>query len=362
MRDNLRGRKRRLVHFVAVPVIPMPVGVDDEPDRLVRQLPDFGKHRGGRSRRAVGVEDEHAVGGEHDDRIAVEADVAVRRGHEEIDAFGHLHFRRRGPRPAVGLARPWNDGEEHDSGDSHGPPPCAAANRRAATVGHGVSKRGGEQGQHNSPHRQRPRQHARQDEPDWMKAATPTASPMRAFRRSGITTCLPAYRQPRPTPMARRIAWLCRALGAGYHGIGAGAAGRRSRTAQDSLPDRQVREGGLQMAHKSTVDALDDGIFVTEVALGDYDVRGVLLLGDARAVVWDTLSHPRDMAGWLPLIGRRDVMVVYSHADWDHIWGTAGLPLAGAVVAGQRACQARFAGDVPSTSSRAEARRAWGVG
>ena len=103
------------------------------------------------------------------------------------------------------------------------------------------------------------------------------------------------------------------------------------------------------MAHTSTFDAVDDGVFVTEVALGDYDVRGVLLVGDARAVVWDTLSHPRDMAGWLPLIGCRDVVVVYSHADWDRIWGTAGLPLAGAVVIGQRACQARFADDVPRT-------------
>jgi len=66
---------------------------------------------------------------------------------------------------------------------------------------------------------------------------------------------------------------------------------------------------------------IGDGIFATEVALGEYDVRGVLLVGDARAVVWDTLSHPRDMTRWRPLIGGRDLVVVYSHADWDHIWG-----------------------------------------
>ena len=95
---------------------------------------------------------------------------------------------------------------------------------------------------------------------------------------------------------------------------------------------------------------LGDGVFAAEVALGEYDVRSVLLAGDTRAVVWDTLSHPRDMARWLPLIGSRDLVVVYSHADWDHIWGTAGLPLERAtVVVGHRTCQARFTADVPRT-------------
>ena len=103
------------------------------------------------------------------------------------------------------------------------------------------------------------------------------------------------------------------------------------------------------MARTSAYNPLADGIFVTEVALGEDDVRGALLVGDARAVVWDTLSHPHDMAAWLPLIGTRDLVVVYSHADWDHIWGTAGLPLARATVVGHRECQARFAADVPRT-------------
>jgi glyoxylase-like metal-dependent hydrolase (beta-lactamase superfamily II) len=97
-------------------------------------------------------------------------------------------------------------------------------------------------------------------------------------------------------------------------------------------------------------DTICDGIFATEVALGEYDVRGALLVGNARAVVWDTLSHPRDMARWLPLIRGRELIVVYSHADWDHIWGTAGLPLERAtVVTGHRTCQARFTADVPRT-------------
>ena len=97
------------------------------------------------------------------------------------------------------------------------------------------------------------------------------------------------------------------------------------------------------------IESIAAGAFVTEVALGEYDVRGALLVDAARVVVWDTLSHPRDMAGWLPLIGDRDVEVVYSHADWDHIWGTAGLPLRDATIVGHRACRERFGTDVPRT-------------
>ncbi len=56
----------------------------------------------------------------------------------------------------------------------------------------------------------------------------------------------------------------------------------------------------------NTPNTLADGVFATDVALGEYDVRGVLLVGNTRAVVWDTLSHPRDMARWLPLLASRE--------------------------------------------------------
>jgi glyoxylase-like metal-dependent hydrolase (beta-lactamase superfamily II) len=86
-------------------------------------------------------------------------------------------------------------------------------------------------------------------------------------------------------------------------------------------------------------------VWTNVVPLGEYDVRGALVLGTTRAVVWDTLSHPRDMRHWLPLIGSRELVIVYSHADWDHIWGTAGLPHAGASVVGHVACRDRFRDD-----------------
>jgi len=99
----------------------------------------------------------------------------------------------------------------------------------------------------------------------------------------------------------------------------------------------------------SDIHALETNIWFTDVVLGEYDVRGVLLLGEQRAIVWDTLSHPRDMPGYQPLIGDRELVIVYSHADWDHVWGTAGLPYQNAAILGHRSCRTRFAEDVPAT-------------
>jgi len=97
------------------------------------------------------------------------------------------------------------------------------------------------------------------------------------------------------------------------------------------------------------VERLDADVWSQEVALNEYDVRGTLVAGTSRVAVWDTLSHPRDMAAYLPLIGKRDLVIVYSHADWDHVWGTAGLPFERAVIIGHRRCLERFSSDVPAT-------------
>lgn len=86
-------------------------------------------------------------------------------------------------------------------------------------------------------------------------------------------------------------------------------------------------------------------LYLTELLLDDFDVRGALILSDTHAVVWDTLSHPRDMQPVLPLLRDKRLWIVYSHADWDHVWGTAGLP-PGEIFAHSEA-YARFAADVP---------------
>jgi glyoxylase-like metal-dependent hydrolase (beta-lactamase superfamily II) len=105
----------------------------------------------------------------------------------------------------------------------------------------------------------------------------------------------------------------------------------------------------------SAIHSLQSAVWFTDVALGDYDVRGVLIVGDGRALVWDTLSHPRDMRPYLALINDLDLVIAYSHADWDHIWGTAGLPHDRTVVLGHRVCLERFSTDVPVTLDQKQA-------
>lgn len=76
----------------------------------------------------------------------------------------------------------------------------------------------------------------------------------------------------------------------------------------------------------TTLKEFRPGLLLTEARLDDFDVRGAVIIGDHYTVVWDSLSHPRDMQPVLPLLEQKYWLLVYTHADWDHIWGTAGLP------------------------------------
>lgn len=95
------------------------------------------------------------------------------------------------------------------------------------------------------------------------------------------------------------------------------------------------------------VESFGSGIWLSHVRLADFDVRGALIVGRDMAVVWDTLSKPRDMRPYPGLIGGRELAIVYSHADWDHIWGTGGLQHESARIIGHTRCAERFAADVP---------------
>ncbi|EKD38312.1 MAG: beta-lactamase protein [uncultured bacterium] len=90
-------------------------------------------------------------------------------------------------------------------------------------------------------------------------------------------------------------------------------------------------------------------LWLTEVVLGGFDVRAVLIPGKERVVVWDTLAHPDDMAAFLPMTRDRELVIVYSHADWDHIWGTAGLPDGNRTILAHDLCRERFSTEVPTT-------------
>lgn len=98
---------------------------------------------------------------------------------------------------------------------------------------------------------------------------------------------------------------------------------------------------------------LEPGLCVTELDLPEFSVRGAVLVGRDRALAWDTLSHPRDMAPVAARVAGRPLTVVYSHADWDHVWGTGGL--APDEVVGQEICRRRFDEDVPITLAKKRA-------
>jgi glyoxylase-like metal-dependent hydrolase (beta-lactamase superfamily II) len=93
----------------------------------------------------------------------------------------------------------------------------------------------------------------------------------------------------------------------------------------------------------------ENGLFITDVEVPrrGFQVRGAVLVGSKRVILWDTLTHPRDMQALVSLYAGKLLTVVYSHADWDHIGGTAALPY-NEVIAHSAAAE-RFGKDVPET-------------
>lgn len=55
----------------------------------------------------------------------------------------------------------------------------------------------------------------------------------------------------------------------------------------------------------TTLRTLHHDVWLTELVLGDFDVRGAVVAGEKRVLVWDTLSHPRDMEGVRALAGNK---------------------------------------------------------
>ena len=96
----------------------------------------------------------------------------------------------------------------------------------------------------------------------------------------------------------------------------------------------------------AVVRALRPGLHLLETEVDDFDVRAAVVLGTKGAVVFDTLAHPVHMGGDEVLAGDLPVTVVYSHADWDHVWGTGGLAGFAEIVA-LEAAAGRFSADVP---------------
>lgn len=91
-----------------------------------------------------------------------------------------------------------------------------------------------------------------------------------------------------------------------------------------------------------TLTRVSEHLYLSEQSPDVCEVRGAVIVGRERAVVWDTLLHPDDLAGVAAFVRGRPVSVVYSHADWDHCWGTGGLEALYTEVIGHESCLERF--------------------
>jgi glyoxylase-like metal-dependent hydrolase (beta-lactamase superfamily II) len=68
-----------------------------------------------------------------------------------------------------------------------------------------------------------------------------------------------------------------------------------------------------------------DSVYVTEQTFDGVTVRGAIICGSQRVMIFDTLVFPQVTNELMSLCLGRELVVVYSHADWDHVWGTCGL-------------------------------------
>ena len=89
-----------------------------------------------------------------------------------------------------------------------------------------------------------------------------------------------------------------------------------------------------------------------DVSSPDLQVRAIVVIGQRYAAVWDTLTDPRDITALAELIGEKPFHAIYSHGDWDHVWGTAGFANKPLEIIAHAECLRRFGDDVPRTLRR----------
>lgn len=99
------------------------------------------------------------------------------------------------------------------------------------------------------------------------------------------------------------------------------------------------------------------GLWLAETDLDLFPVRCAVLVGSERAALWDALAHPRHLAAFKPLLKSMAFDAVYSHADWDHVWGAGGLEDLGGPqhIVAHPAAALRFERELPGELARMQA-------
>src|SRR6476646_6514366 len=90
-----------------------------------------------------------------------------------------------------------------------------------------------------------------------------------------------------------------------------------------------------------TLRELMPAIWLAERPLdAEMTVCAAVILGEAVSAVVDTLIRPEDMTSVRDLLDRhgRPIIVVNTHADWDHSWGNGAFP--NAPIVAHRLCRA----------------------
>ena len=98
----------------------------------------------------------------------------------------------------------------------------------------------------------------------------------------------------------------------------------------------------------SELKQIDDRIWVIEAEMEGFDVKSVIITGEDKCLVWDTLARPEDMAPAKEILKGKECVAVISHADWDHYWGTCALENLAQVIAHDSAT-ARMENEFEST-------------
>lgn len=92
---------------------------------------------------------------------------------------------------------------------------------------------------------------------------------------------------------------------------------------------------------------INDNTYLLEAELDGFNVRSAVVKGRNWNVVWDTLSTPEEMEQAVELVSDRDTVIVYSHADWDHVLGTSALTGFYKVIMAHHFCRDRFISELP---------------
>jgi glyoxylase-like metal-dependent hydrolase (beta-lactamase superfamily II) len=101
------------------------------------------------------------------------------------------------------------------------------------------------------------------------------------------------------------------------------------------------------------IQTLSPALHLFQQEFDGVQVRGALLLGSERALIWDPLILPQALSELAALIGERPLVLAYSHADWDHVWGACAFPAATRVIA-HTLCAGRFSNPLDVAATLAE--------